>query len=100
MMPDPVITVTVNVPILITVLQYNGFEDDIKNLLCYLESKRDSGYVPLPPDWEKWDCNHPMRLLWSEFVLCYGDYGTSPRFGWIEDDKLEDAIKFIKEAVR
>lgn len=26
-----------------------------------------------------------LRFVWMILVLLYGDYGTSPRFGWIED---------------
>ena len=26
-----------------------------------------------------------LQIIWMILVIMYGDYGTSPRFGWIED---------------
>lgn len=34
------------------------------------------------------------RLLWSMLVLMFGDYGTSPRVGWIDD--MTGCIEFIE----
>lgn len=34
------------------------------------------------------------RLLWSMLVLMFGDYGTSPRTGWIAD--MTGCIEFIE----
>ena len=34
------------------------------------------------------------RLLWSMLVLMFGDYGTSPRTGWIDD--ITGCIEFIE----
>ena len=34
------------------------------------------------------------RLLWSMLVLMFGDYGTSPRTGWIND--ITGCIEFIE----
>lgn len=34
------------------------------------------------------------RLLWSMLVIMFGDYGTSPRSGWVDD--IEGCIEFIE----
>lgn len=34
-----------------------------------------------------------VDILASAIFIAYGDYGTSPRFGWIEDKGIENAIK-------
>lgn len=34
------------------------------------------------------------RLLWSMLVLMFGDFGTSPRTGWIDD--ITGCIEFIE----
>ena len=40
-----------------------------------------------------------LSIFWSLLVLLYGNYGTSPRVGWIETDKFSDACKFIDRIV-
>lgn len=45
------------------------------------------------------------NILYGMLVLCYGDYGTSPRGGWIDTNKqqiineLEEELKHWKEVV-
>lgn len=78
---------------LITVLWYNGFEDEMTNLIRYLESCKESKQAILPKDWYQLDANHPMRLLWGVLVMEYGDYGTSPRSGWIDDFSCINILK-------
>ena len=39
-----------------------------------------------------------LQIVWMILVLLYGDYGTSPRFGWIEDIKgFRAFIEKLKE---
>lgn len=40
-------------------------------------------------------CEPYERMLWAIMVLKYGDYGVTPMSGWIEKDKLSDAIEYI-----
>ena len=41
------------------------------------------------------DFDKELNTYWTMFVLMYGDYGTSPRSGWIE--KSEESLKFFEE---
>lgn len=49
-----------------------------------------------------WRCEHKfdgegidydVDILASSIFVAYGDYGTSPRWGWIEDKDYEHVIK-------
>lgn len=39
-------------------------------------------------------CDGPLCIVWSFLVHLFGNYGTSSRFGWIED--VESFRKFIE----
>ena len=47
------------------------------------------------------DPDKPDRILWSVLSEMYGDYGTSPRFGWIyarnRDTILEQFEEWMKD---
>ena len=36
-----------------------------------------------------------FEVFWMLLVLMFGDYGTSPRYGWINCEQIDDAILFI-----
>ena len=69
-------------------LWYNGLEDDIEQLARRLEDAKgwfgrsDAGIE-----------GESIELLWMILVQRFGDYGTSPRSGWIED--TEGAAMFL-----
>ena len=82
---------------LLWVLWYNGYEEAIKKLYEYI-SKYDHNIpqVPYPHDEDILSKDHdaPDRILWSVLVMEYGDYGTSPRFGWIQKpQKVKEALE-------
>lgn len=71
---------------ILTVLWYNGFEEEIEELLRHISSSMDSpDYCLRPESWYHASYNSPMGLLWSCLVLEFGDFGSSPRYGWIVD---------------
>ena len=35
-------------------------------------------------------------ILWQMLVLMFGDYGTSPRYGWIYNEYCNDAADFLE----
>ena len=37
-----------------------------------------------------------VEIIWMILVLMFGNYGTSPRTGWIEKDKFPELINFIE----
>ena len=55
--------------------------------------------VQLSPfgDFQEWNEDECLNLYWTMFVLLYGDYGTSPRSGWIH--KTPESIKFFEDMV-
>lgn len=78
----------------LTLMDYNG-------LWCYLLEIKDAlkntqdkkyGHVIFPECLGN-DCDHIANVFWAVLVLMYGNYGTSPRFGWIEDANA--AIEFV-----
>lgn len=36
-----------------------------------------------------------VEFIWMLIVQMFGDYGTSPRSGWIQYDRLDDALEFV-----
>lgn len=77
------------VDLLIRAMGYTYNNDFIKQL------------VKVNPENNRIETTNDMDMfIWSMLVLAYGDYGTSPRSGWITDfsdydmfiDKLLDTI--------
>jgi hypothetical protein len=83
---------------LVVVGDYNGYLGDIKRIYDYIRAESIQANIP---DWlteEYEDCDNFIRVFWSVLVMAYGDYGTSPRFGWI--NKLEPCCKALEEVIR
>lgn len=36
-----------------------------------------------------------FEIFWMLLVLMFGGYGTSPRYGWIDYSRIDDAVLFI-----
>lgn len=51
--------------------------------LCSFDSRGNSN------DFEQFE------IFWMLLVLMFGDYGTSPRYGWINPEQISDAVLFI-----
>ena len=79
---------------------YNGLLNECKRLYEYIRDyDKEEGSIPLP-DWlNKYDCNHFMRVFWSILVIEYGDYGTSPRFGWLNSEDVDLFLDEFKESL-
>ena len=85
---------------------YNGWEQDIKDICEVLSIAKTidikNGYEPISrPDWSK-KCGRNKidefgGIFWSWLVLQYGDYGTSPRFGWIYVENARKILEIIEE---
>lgn len=73
---------------------YNGYEEILRSLLRHISEFPRSGQI-LPPDDMKYgeESETVKAVLWFLLVCMYGDYGTSPRFGWIENK--EKAMDFL-----
>ena len=83
---------------LLWVLLYNGYDDKIMRIYNYLKENADKSQVSYP-DWLSDDVDAPDRILWSVLVMLDGDYGTSPRYGWIDKPKsaIERMAWFVAE---
>ena len=81
---------------LITVLNYNGY-GIYKRALLYHIDECYTGLISFPDFLDDLDADHPIRILWSVLVVMYGDYGTSPRYGWLEAEHRDILIEIIKK---
>lgn len=66
---------------------YNGLAEDVAKWIN-LEPK--NGSIPCPNYYcgpENSECAdyNQLQVLWMIAVVMFGDYGTSPRYGWITD---------------
>lgn len=81
---------------------YNGLGDDFDRVIRYLKdnSKSDDKTIKTP-DFIKTDGSTPeLELFWMILVEMYGDYGTSPRSGWMYADELSECLEHLSEIRR
>ena len=83
-----------------SVTWYNGYRDDIAEWIARMEKgENDCPLGILPHDYRE-ACNFgQLQVLWMMLVEWLGEYGTSPRYGWIERDNLNECIEFLKKVV-
>ena len=77
------------------VVWYNGIAEDILKWKK-IQPSETTGYI-LPDYYKKYDgqLKEWLEMFWMISVMLFGDYGTSPRSGWIE--KKEEFYKFIDD---
>lgn len=46
-----------------------------------------------------YDCNHLLRVFWSILSIEYGEYGSSPRYGWLESENVGLFLDKFKECL-
>lgn len=85
-----------------TALDYNGHAGALRSLLDYVIEIYDEGegmirYPNVRAQRHGWDePDHPVHVFWSTLVVLAGDYGVSPRYGWLETDKLDAHISELR----
>ena len=88
-----------------SVIWYNGLIDGVSN---WIKQPVTNGHIICPKFYGLQEAEYDIRdeaqlqLLWMIAVLRFGDYGTSPRYGWITDIEgfkfwCEDIIKTIEK---
>jgi len=82
---------------LLWVLWYNGHEQQIKDIYEYIKQAEVTASYPHDLGILSDDADSPDRILWSTLVMEFGDYGTSPRFGWI--NKTQRAIDCFEQFI-
>ena len=82
-----------------SVTWYNGLAEEIikwKNPGYFCED-----YGVLSWNWDyvmenfDKDFRNQIEIIWMICVRLFGDYGTSPRSGWIEAEKKDDFYAFV-----
>ena len=94
-----------------SVTWYNGLGEIVSSWINLQPEKTHGCIVPLPTygvnvaDFEdRRDAAYiiaQLQVIWMIAVMLFGDYGTSPRFGWIENiDGFREWIKKITATYR
>lgn len=82
------------------VVWYNGYQGEIGDWIEALErGENDCPLEILPDDRDGAYAFGQLQVLWMFLVEWFGDYGTSPRYGWIEKCNLDDCVEFLKKVV-
>ena len=69
---------------------YNGYEEYLEEIKNQIEQTPTNKYS------YSYDYNDEgFQVVYMILVLLFGDYGTSPRFGWIEMKNKDKALAFI-----
>lgn len=83
---------------------YNGYDDDFDSVIRYLRIQRlnpNNKKTISKPQFIKSNGSTPeLELFWMILVEMYGDYGTSPRSGWMYVDELDECLKHLSEIRR
>lgn len=85
------------------IASYNGWRDVLYATKNYIQTKVKEPHgtywgIEFPSDiLRKYNPDMYPRIIWSIMVMMYGDYGTSPRFGWINGGSAHDALRWITE---
>lgn len=63
----------------------------IKNVMSRFEDKGTLAYEFIK------DVREDADIFTGILVYLYGDYGTSPRYGWLDSDKKDAVMKALKD---
>ena len=90
--------------VLDSITWYNGiYEGLLKLKEDLINQKTDGNYLRtddnLKEKHEEFD-NDQFEIFWMMLVLLYGDYGTSPRSGWLYIENKEKIIEFIDKITK
>ena len=82
---------------LAAVVWYNGLYELIAEWIKWGDNAENSYSICCPPGYLTSAEDEPQaQLLWMVAVCLYGEYGTSPRYGWILKDNWEECKQFFK----
>lgn len=76
---------------------YNCAYERIAEVKRYIEQFNESGVIKFPAailSYSEGD-DYTPHAIWFLMVCMFGDYGTSPRSGWIEPENKDKAIAFL-----
>lgn len=81
-----------------SIVFYNGYEDVLKSISDYIMYYDREEYYSFsyPKDiLKEYKIDEFPNIVWGLMVLMFGDYGTSPRFGWIDIENKHKALAFL-----
>lgn len=79
---------------ILTSYEYNYSDEYLIKVYEDVINRLESGPYRVPTE--------EAHIINGIFVLLYGDYGTSPRYGWIDKDKQQvkdDIINILKDHI-
>lgn len=91
------------IDILDSIVWYNGIGDILLKLKEDITNSEGETYSKLKDDLKyKYDefSNNQFEIFWMMLVLMYGDYGTSPRSGWLNMENKNEIISFIDQITK
>ena len=81
-------------------LSYDGYDDELNGIIEYIE-RGDGKQITFPFDGAGFltqkdvERDEPNSILWMILVQMFGDYGSSPRYGWISHPR--ECVEYLKE---
>lgn len=91
------------IEILNSIVWYNGLYEPLYNLKKDIEYEKKCSYTKynhkLELKHEHFD-DRQFEIFWMILVLKYGEYGTSPRSGWLLMENKKEIIKFIDDITK
>jgi len=96
---------------ILTICFYNGYEEFIIDLIEFLENKdlHEEESIVLFEDFAngkyKWNYDNPtyensaIHVIQMLLVNEYGEYGTSPRFGWLIKENYQRLLNDLKHEI-
>lgn len=78
---------------------YNGLYEPLLEIKKRLLDKTDNNNFLRPNDIDYFN-DLQFEIFWMMLVVLYGDYGTSPRSGWLEMANKNSIIAFIDEITK
>ena len=92
------------------IVRYNGLTNFLNYLMVEMSGDNISKlsvenvkifYYEMNPHEDEWIYSTydygQLEIIWMFLVLMYGEYGTSPRSGWIDEDNFDELREFIDE---
>ena len=82
---------------------YNGYEDvlkDISDYILYNDGGEYRSYSYPKKILKSHRVDEFPNIVWALMVIMFGDYGTSPRFGWIGIENKDKALAFLNSINR
>lgn len=75
---------------------YNGHNEKITELINYIQENKN-GTISCPEHILTEDADNFINIIWQILVVVYGDYGSSPRWAWINSENKQKAIMLLKQ---